>query len=127
MGASFVDKWWAFFSPVAGWKLRYRQYKAGKTVWDVPGKPEANKLVPWPLEWVPHRMTQENDLEADQQRGFLFLPATCAETGQEAAVGEAVRCLRCGVDLHPKAANQLNSLTPPVCPRCTWLVRLVLL
>ena len=114
----FFKKWLAFFNPVKGWRSRYVLFRSGKTSWEVPGLPECNKVIPWPVQWIPHRMlTQvERDdaiqlraravedptfeeqavaAEALVTRGFVFLPCTCVDSGKEAPVGEGVCCL-CG-------------------------------
>jgi hypothetical protein len=124
---SFWSKWLAFFRPVAGWAQRLREAKAGRNVWEVPGKPEKSKLVPFPIEWMPHRLelTEEDD-EAAHIRGFVFLPGTCVDTGKEAAVGDVVSCCRCGVPLHPLASHMIGGMDPPYCRRCRWVIKLVL-
>ena len=51
---SFVDRWVRFFSPVPGWDLTYLAFRSGQTAWEVPGRPDANRTVPWPMQWIPH-------------------------------------------------------------------------
>lgn len=121
----FWQKWLAFFRPVPGWRDRLRKFKGGQTVWDVPGKPGKSKVVPFPLEWIPHRLevTEEDD-EATKERGFAMIPVTCIEGGEEAAVGVGVLCLRCGVPLHPRHANMVGGFDPPYCKRCKWPIKL---
>lgn len=123
----FWMKWIAFFWPVPGWKRRLQEAKAGRNVWDVPGKPEKSKVVPWPVEWMPHRLelTEEDD-ETAHTRGFVFLPGVCVDTGLEAKVGEVVSCCRCRVALHPRAAHMIAGFDPPHCKRCRWVIKLVL-
>lgn len=77
---SFFFKWRAFFFPVDGWRKRLLQFKAGCTSWEVPGRPESSKVIPWPVEWVPHRITtQDEEDRAIQVRAmrtaFAALPA----------------------------------------------------
>ncbi len=180
---SFFTKWRAFFFPVPGWRKRLLQFKAGCTSWDVPGRPEASKVIPWPVDWVPHRITtqeeedraiqvrakraafaaltppppeDESSLEvlthidtatreeerrhyaaqkagvekAEQDealalRGFEFLPCVCIDSGKEAPVGVGVLCVRCGVPLHPEAANMISGFDPPYCSRCRWPLLLI--
>ena len=119
-------KWFAFFSPVAGWEDRFRRYKSGQHVWGIPGKPDKPKAIPFPLEWIPHRLelTSEDD-EAAHARGFAFESVTCVDTGQEAGIGVALSCLRCGVPLHPEAAHMFGGFDPPCCNRCRLVVKLL--
>ena len=118
----YLLRWKAFLFPVAGWKQRLREYKAGKTVWEVPGRPTAPKLVPWPIQWIPHRLAESSDLELDQARGFIFLPSVCWESRKATVVGEGVLCCRCGIPLHPDYAHMLTGFDPPYCKRCAWPV-----
>ena len=122
----FVVKWIAFLRPLPGWKKRILEFRAKKNVWDVPGKPDKPKLVPFPLEWLPHRLelTDEDD-EASHARGFVMLSGTCVDTGQECEPGVVVSCLRCGVPLHPTAANMVGGFDPPYCRRCEWPIKLL--
>lgn len=151
---NFFRKWFAFFNPVAGWKKRLLQFKSGNTAWEVPGKPDAPKVVPFPVQWIPWRaLTAEEELDALDlkvaleemekkntaseeeiaelkrkadtasaitSRGFVFLDCVCIDTGKEAPVGVGVLCCRCGVPLHPEAANMMGGFDPPYCSRCRW-------
>lgn len=119
-GMSWWRKWWAWLRPRKGWREDYRRFKGGKNVWPVPGNPEADNIVPFPLYWIPHRLS-------DHPRGFDFLEATCADTGKHLPVGVGVRCLRCQVDLHPSAANMIHGFSAPYCKRCAVLISLVIL
>ncbi len=116
----FFSKWIAFFCPVTGWKKRYLAFKGGQTTWEVPGHPKASKVVPFPVEWIPHRTAGEFDDEATRKRGFEFLPAVCVDSGKEAPIGKGVRCLRCGIPLHESAAHMVSGFDPPYCKRCHW-------
>jgi hypothetical protein len=120
----FFYRWLAFFRPVKGWKMRYLQFKAGKNVWEVPDRPTVPKVVPFPVEWVPYRLSTAADPPEVQARGFEFLDVKCAETGQDAAKGTAVSCLRCGIPLHPTAAHMVSGFDPPYCKRCHWPILL---
>ena len=96
-------------------------------MWEVPGLPDKPKVVPFPVQWIPHTFdeTQFDDGQPegpDHERGFKFLAVTCAETGKEAAKGIGVCCLRCGIPLHPVAATMHGSFDPPVCWRCSWIL-----
>jgi len=121
---SFWLKWISFFRPVPGWAKRYRELRGGRNIWPVPGKEGKPKLVPFPIEWFPHRLelTAEDDEEA-HARGFVFLPAVCAESGEEAAVGVVVSCCRCGIPLHPREADMVSDFDPPQCKRCRWIIK----
>jgi hypothetical protein len=121
-----LRKWFAFFRPVSGWKERLINFKSGQTTWEIAGNPELPKLIPFPLEWVPHRLelTDEDD-EAAHARGFVFLPGTCVDSGKECEPGVVVSCLRCSVPLHPTAANMFGGFDPPYCHRCKWVLKLV--
>jgi hypothetical protein len=62
---NFFRKWLAFFRPVDGWKRRLLQFKSGNTAWEVPGKPDAPKVVPFPVQWIPWRaLTSDEELLA---------------------------------------------------------------
>jgi len=121
---NWFRKWLAFFRPVEGWKNRFLAFKRGQTGWQVPGRPECHQVAPWPVEWIPHRLIPagEGETEAEEAQGFRFLDAICVETGVAASVGEAVRCCRCGVDLHPRASNQFSAFDPARCNRCKWIM-----
>ena len=120
-----LGKWWRFFRPVAGWKQRYREYKGGRRMWPIPGKPNAPKAAPWPIEWIPH--TQKG-LEGDdkwERLGWKPLSAICSVSGVDVPPGQAASCLRCGVSLSPVAAGQCNTQDPPRCSRCAPLLLFV--
>ena len=118
-------KWRAFFSPVPDWWERYRAFRSGTNQWEVPGKPDRPKVVPFPVQWIPHRLVlSEADSEAAWARGFEFEEAICADTGKPCGVGLVVACLRCGVPLHPEAAHMFGGFDPPYCKRCKWVIRL---
>ena len=123
---SFLKKWLAFFRPVLGWRERLLDYLRGQKAWPIPGKPDKPRVVPFPLEWIPHRseLTEEDD-EAAHARGFVFLPITCVDSEQESLPGVAVSCCRCGVGLHPNAAHMIGGFDPPYCKRCKWVIKLL--
>lgn len=110
----------SFFNPVPGWKIRFREFQAGRRVWDVPGRPQCPKVIPFPIEWFPHRLSQDEDTEEEKARGFVFLDSLCIDTGKEIKPGVATLCLRCGVPLHPDAAHMMGGFDPPYCRRCRW-------
>jgi hypothetical protein len=116
-----AQKWGAFFRPVPGWKKRYREASGGRQVWSVPGRDDVNKMIPWPLEWIPHRLAEDEE-DAAWEKGFEFLEATCIETGENLPIGVGVCCLRCGVPLHPLQARMTSGFSPPRCSRCHILV-----
>jgi hypothetical protein len=120
---TWLRKWRAFFFPPSEWKERLIAVRRGQTVWEVPGKPECNKVIPWPLDWVPHRLYNGRDDLTDEEsaRGFALLEASCVDTGQTAAVGQAVHCVRCTVPLHPHACRT-SGFQPPACRRCAFLI-----
>lgn len=115
-------RWSHFFRPRKGWATQLKQFKAGKTAWPMPYREGAPQVVPWPVDWVPHRPAVGTDTPEEQERGFVFLECTCIDSGRHAKVGEATSCLRCGVPLHPVAANMVTSIDPPYCRRCSWVV-----
>lgn len=121
----FFRKWAAFFRPVEGWKKRFLLFRGGVHTWEVPGLPEKSKVVPFPVQWIPHRMelTDEDD-EASHTRGFVFLDVTCSDSGKDAPAGVGVLCLRCGLPLHPTAAHMVSDFNPPYCRRCKWPLKL---
>ncbi len=104
--------------PQEGWEAMYKAQKGGQAVWEVPGHPEADKVVPWPIEWIPHRELTEED----KKRGFIFLDTVCTVTGQEAKMGVGVCCVRCGAHLHHSAANMAGGFDPPHCDKCKIFV-----
>jgi len=98
-----------------------------ENTWEVPGKPDRPKVVPFPVPWLPHRLElTEADDDADHARGFVFLPGVCVDSGKDCAVGVVVSCCRCGVSLHPAAAHMIAGFDPPYCSRCRWVIKLVL-
>ena len=142
----FFSKWLAFFNPVKGWKTRRLQFKGGNTTWEVPGHPECSKVVPWPVQWIPHRQLTAAEVAAPAalqarvdedpanpdlvrdlaaakglaERGFAFVDCTCVDSGKAAGIGIGVLCVRCGVPLHPDSANMISGFDPPHCDRCHW-------
>ena len=120
---TWFKKWMAFFSPIDGWKDRLLSFLAGKTAWDVPGKPECNQVIPWPVQWIPHVLhTGEVADDEARKRGFEFIPVVCTDSKKEAPPGLGVCCARCGVHLHQSAAAQRGNFTPPSCKRCRLIV-----
>lgn len=113
----FFHKWWSWLFPRKGWRQDYIDFKKGKNAWEVPGKPEADLVFPYPLAWIPHT------LDTDHPRGFEFLETTCVESGAPIGAGTAMACLRCGVHLHPKYANMVGGYDPPYCRRCRSAVK----
>lgn len=111
--------WWKvrrwFRLPRLGWKQLVRQYLRGRRVWEVPGKLDVPKLLGFPLEWVPHEMS-------DSASGFDLVAIVCTDSGVEVPPGVAVCCARCGVSLHPDCANMKAMMDVPACKRCRWLV-----
>lgn len=113
--------WKAFLRPVPGWHARYQEYLGGKNTWEVPGRPDVPKVVPFPVQWIPHRL--DNLGPDDQARGFAFEPVVCSSSGKSAPVGTGVCCVRCGVPLHETEARMRNGFDAPKCWRCAPLIR----
>ena len=118
---TFFFKWKRWFRPIPGWKQRYKAFLGGKNVWDVPGRPDVPKVVPFPVEWIPHRF-EGLQSEEEVKRGFALESVTCVDTGDYAPVGVGVLCIRCGVPLHEKAAGMTNGFDPPKCKRCAPVI-----
>lgn len=116
-------KWGRFLRPVKGWRVRYLAFLGGRTTWNVPDRPDADPVAPWPIEWMPHRQYALDEVET--KRGFAFESCVCVDSGMTAQPGDAVSCLRCGVPLHTSAAGMLHGFDPPKCRRCVPLVGLV--
>lgn len=120
----FFRKWLAFLRPRSGWLAQYRQALAGRNVWEVPNRPECPKLIPWPLDWIPHRLTTAEDPIDDFSRGWVDKEEVCVDTGKivsSATMG--CRCCRCGVPLHPTVAYPLfggPGYNAPFCSRCWY-------
>lgn len=113
---SRVQRWWrrwrCFFRPVPEWEDRAIQARHRDLVWPppVPGKPP---LFGFPVEWI----IAERD--AATPSGLRYPDhATCEECREEIPARDGVRCLRCGVPMHPRCAGMRHSLSPPACPRC---------
>jgi hypothetical protein len=122
---SWFSKWHAFFFPVVNWKFRYGLFRGGKKIWKVPENPSKPVLMPFPLQWVPHSLNEEDfTTKAQHKSGFALIEVRCTDTGVRVAAGEGVSCLRCGVPLHPLAANAFSPMDPPVCKRCSWIILL---
>ena len=119
----WIQKFMAFFSPVPGWEERLRAFQDGKTSWEVPGKAECNNTVPWPVEWIPHRLygPEEELTQEESKRGFEMLEIRCVDTGLQAEIGHGACCARCGVNIHPKA-NKTRGFQPPACRRCAFFI-----
>tara|TARA_Y100000034_G_scaffold20681_1_gene23672 strand:- start:105 stop:518 length:414 start_codon:yes stop_codon:yes gene_type:complete len=121
----FFAKWWAFFRPVEGWEGRYRSYRGGRNVWEVPGKENCPKLTPFPLQWVPHRLElTDDDTPQAHHRGFELTVITCTDSGRVESGTLATLCCRCGVPLHSSRGHQNSPFDAPSCKRCRWIVRL---
>jgi len=113
--------WRSFFSPVPGWKQRYLAFKGGKTTWAVPDRPESPQVIPFPVQWIPHRLSVIEDPEDVRLRGFAFLKEVIsAESGTMLTRDDAVACLRCGIHLSAKEAHMIGGFDPPYCKRCHW-------
>lgn len=117
-----VAKWKAFFSPLPGWKERLLSFRRGNRTWAVPYSEAAPHVIPWPVQWFPHRQIAESDTEEDKNRGFIFTDTVCVDSGLSAEKGVAACCVRCGVHLHPSAANMASGFDPPTCRRCYWVI-----
>ncbi len=119
--------WFFWLVPKSGWKDRYKKYKAGQTSWPMPNRPDGtprNPILPWPVEWLvaethPAQLNSEKGLKY----GLEFVATRCAESGEHLPPGVGVRCLRCGVPLHPSRAGMVAATDPPGCRRCRVLIR----
>lgn len=121
----FVRRWWCFFFPVRGWKSRYLSFTRGRKSWPVPRRPDVPHVIPFPVEWIPHRILKENEeVNTENPVGFQFLEDVCIDTGKKLPIGVGVLCCRCGIPLHPEAASMFSGFDPPICRRCRFIVRL---
>lgn len=116
-----IKKWIAFFFPVPGWKKRFRLYRAGSKMWEAP-KPGFPPVGPFPVEWIPHSLEDSLFSEAERGMGFHMTDSVCTDTGVLLPKGIGVRCCRCGVDLHPDAADMIGDHDIPKCRRCAWVL-----
>jgi hypothetical protein len=120
---NWLNPWVRFFSPMPNWKERYISFRSGQTAWPVPGRPDANATIPWPMEWIPHLPVAADFPDAQAaKRGFLFVETQCSETGKKCPVGVGVCCVRCGIVLHETAANMQTGFSAPSCSRCYRIV-----
>lgn len=117
-----LNVWKAFFSPIQGWKARLRLFRRGTKTWAVPYDDKAPHVMPWPVQWFPHRKLIETDEDKDKERGFVFLDSVCVDSGVPIEKGVATSCVRCGVHLHPEKANMSGGFDPPICRRCYWVI-----
>ena len=101
---------------------RFKRFKGGAHTWEVPGKPDKPKVIPFPVQWIPHTTDEEQFDTRDHERGFKFLDVVCCDSGKKAPIGVGVFCLRCAVPLHPTAAGMASDFDPPVCKRCSWIL-----
>lgn len=119
----FFTNWFCWFRPIEGWLPRLKEFNAGRTVWPHPvtGEP---KIVPWPKEWLVIS-TSADDLKTEngKKNGFEFMSCFCSESMKSVPAGAGVRCVRCGVPLHPNHASMLTDASPPSCSRCRPLIR----
>ena len=111
-----IRKWISFFSPVEGWKDRYRAFHQGQRMWPNALVEGAPTVFPWPLEWLPHEKDEST------KSGFIVPATVCVDTKKEVEEGLGISCARCGVPLHSSAIKQTDYFSPPFCKRCHVLV-----
>lgn len=109
-----------FFRPLRGWKDRLGAFAGGQVMWPVPGRPDAQKVFPFPVEWTAVRVLQPGE---GHSRGWEPLAAPCADCGEIVPAPYGVRCARCGVVLHELCAGMRMSNDVPACVVCATRVR----
>lgn len=121
--ALLFSNWFCWFRPIPGWLPRLKEFNAGRTLWPHPVTGEL-KIVPWPKEWLVISTKQEDiKTENGKKNGFEFMSSVCSESLKLVPPGMGVRCVRCGVHLHPDHAAMLHDASPPSCSRCRPLIR----
>lgn len=116
-------RWWMFFFPVRGWRDRYEKFLRGQRVWPIEADPTLPPTIPFPLAWVPVQWERDESKDKDF---FRLCSSTSLESGNPLPVGEGVRCLRCGIELHEREAHMYGAYDPPQCPRCRRLLQIIM-
>jgi hypothetical protein len=107
-----------FFFPVRGWKTRVQQFRAGKIVWESTGLLKLPPMSPWPPEWTVMAIIPAGEGGAT----VSFCDTFSDVTGKEAKGEAAVRCARCGVNLHVEDTGMETNIDLPACSWCVGLI-----
>lgn len=119
----FLLRWWMFFFPVHAWRERYEKFLRGQRTWAIESHPHLHPTIPFPVEWVPVRW-EESPITGKEV--FTMCTSTSLESGNPLPIGEGVRCLRCGIELHEREAHMYGSYDPPQCSRCYRLLKIIM-
>lgn len=118
--------------PPANWREIVETFENGTYFFPVPGRPDARKGAPWPVEWT---LTRILDVEEERQMGrtigedgkwwgWKIVTATCVETGAHLDVDTGIRCARCR-DPIAKSRGYRDLQTTPYCNLCRARVGLI--
>jgi len=114
-----LRRFWAFLSPLPGWKTKLAKFRAGQIVWPVPECPEVGMVGPWPPEWTLYKILTVEGATPKIE----FLNAVSDVSGILAEGEDAVRCVRCGINLHASEAGMDTNLDAPTCEWCRPLTQ----
>ena len=99
-----LDHWKHALSPPKGWADIVLSLESGNYSFEVPGRPDARKVMPWPTQWILSRvLTTEEEIAAGRTTGsdgkyagWEVVTAECVETGIKLTTHNGIRCARCG-------------------------------
>lgn len=101
--------------PRRGWRALVLDYRRGRIVWPVPGRPDAPHVLPFPIQWTASRVLA---LGEGPRRGWEpVVDAPCAAC-QRPLGQNGVRCVRCAVLLHESCAGMETTTAIPSCSVC---------
>jgi hypothetical protein len=107
----------AYLFPLKGWKARLSDFRRGNTVWPIAGHPELPASCPWPIEWTPYEIVEE-----EGKSTVKFIAVYSAVSGVLAEGDHAVACCRCGIHLHVAETTMRTNLDVPYCSWCAGKV-----
>lgn len=99
-----LEHWKHVLKPPPGWADTVLSLESGNYSFEIPGRPDARKGMPWPTQWMLSRvLTVEEEIEAgrtkggdDKYVGWEVVTADCVETGIRLTTDNGIRCARCG-------------------------------
>lgn len=107
-----------FLFPMENWKDRVRRFRKGQVVWTLPLYPKLAPMAPWPHEWTVQALIPDGEGGAT----VVFCDTFSDVSGKEAKGEDAVRCARCGINLHVSDTDMETNIDIPACSWCVGLV-----